>query len=145
MERPSGSIPLQDLHRSPAVGTMEPAPGVDMDGRPGFDIVGGVTGVGRADVGRFSRFDSLAGADAGAARSRLAVDAPADAPTVVAGATGSAFRTDAISAVSLSKDGPASRLRNAVGESATRDCANCLNTDGSGFGAASSARSTSRI
>ena len=174
MARPSGSAPSHDLHRSPAFGMIEPVPGCEMppDKRPMLATAGGVFGVAMT-AGAVCRSDArgcggaagsagggamgadgrgAAGAfDEGGAVAAAAAVAPV-APGRLAGIDSRAVCSavderngTAMSGVPGSKAGPASRVRNAPGESETRTVANCLNEDGSGLVAASVALSTSRM
>jgi hypothetical protein len=96
---------------------------------------GGAAGEFGARLLRSGRATDASGADAGGAAGAAAGVAPGFATVRTAGGRSGVE----------SSSGPASRLRNAVGDNDTAEPANFLNTLGSGFTDPSSARSESRI
>ena len=164
--RPSGNAPSHDLHRSPAFGMIEPVPGTAAppDARAMLATAGGVFGVAIIDAGgAVCRADVRGGgcgagaaaaatggggggaAVGGAGGTIVAADAWGAAPADAGRSEADELNGTAISGVPGSIAGPASSDRSAVGESAMRTLANCLNAAGSGFVEESSFLRTSRM
>src|SRR5262249_6016305 len=160
--RPVGSGSLPERHRSPAWGTTARPPPLVFVVVVGVGIGAGVAfGVAAAARGAEAVATGAGGAGGGA-------DAAGGGGGAAGGAAGLCFGRSAAPArvgggggvgedTALDTAGgglagagfvlsssPMSRLRSALGESATIDCANCLNADGSGFTCASAAASVSR-
>ena len=117
---------MQARHRSPGAGVIALAPVLAL----GVGRCATTSGAGAAEVA----------ADAGDG----AADGAAVGVEAGVGAARGGVTTGPLSGVDGSS-GPASRLRNAVGDSDTNAAANCLYADGSGFFDASSRESVSRI